>query len=120
MKLSEMTTDQLADALIDLSVPVGRICQDERVLEQLRKYADPQQRKEPVLKMIGGAVSALCPALLKDHRNDLYRMLSVLTGKTDGEIASQRGAQTIADIRNCWDKELADFFSSSAATAQER
>ena len=120
MKLSEMTTDQLADALIDLSEPVGRICQDDQVIGFLKKYAAPVQRNAPALKLIGDAAAGLCPVLLKDHRYDLYQVLSVLTGKTAQEIASQRGAQTIADVRACWDRELTDFFSSSAAMAQEK
>lgn len=120
MRLSEMTTDQLADALVELSAPVGRICQDDKVIELLRRYTAPEQRKAPMLKAIGDVAAALCPALLKDHRHDLYLVLSVMTGKSVQEIASQRGVQTIADVRNCWDRELTDFFSLSADTALKK
>ena len=63
-------------------------------------------------------IGKLAPALLKTHRDDLYAVVSALTGKTVAEIDAQKGLQTIKDIKESFDGELADFFKSAADTAQ--
>lgn len=116
MKLNEMTTDQLADCLLTISEPAGRICNDAKV-EGFFKRAKAHEKDRTMLAVYGDALSSALPALLKNHREDVYTILSALTGKTVPEIAAQNGVATIIEAKRLLDKDLTDFFTSFTATA---
>lgn len=118
MKLSEMTTGQAADAMILIAEPVANISADPQVTSALSNYSKAQKSGKTVAETFGKIIGKLAPVLLKDHRADIYAVLSVLTGKTAVEIDGQKITQTIADLKACWDGDLADFFKSAADTEQ--
>ena len=119
MKLSEMSTDQMADAMVLIAEPVANIAADTKVSAALKGYSTSQKKGETVAQTFGKMIGKLAPALLQDHRQDVYAVLSALTEKTVEGIASQKGMQTIADIKACWDGELANFFKSAASTGPD-
>lgn len=113
MKLSEMNTDQLAETLCAISAPAARICEDEQINDDMKKlYAMEKGDGMTALQKLGRMVNIWIPGLLKTHRDDVYAIMSVLTGKSVQEIAGQNGMQTIKDARECIDGELMNFFSS--------
>jgi len=118
MRLSEMTTDQMADTLILLAEPIANIATDASVSAALASYTKASKAGQTVAETFGNMIGKLAPALLKSHRADLYAVVAALTGKTVEAIGAQKGLQTIADIRESFDGELADFFKSAADTAQ--
>lgn len=119
MNLKDMTTDQLADCLLAITEPAGRICKDEHVDGFLKRMGE-MKPGQPMLRMYGDAFTSALPALLKTHREDVYTILSVLTGKKVQEIANQNGVATIIEARRVWDKDLNDFFMSFTATEETK
>lgn len=111
MKLSEMNTAQLAKALCTLSAPVGRLVED---VELMRGIADAGKDKSTIGEKMGALLPKVIPALLDKHFDDVVLILSALTGKTAAAIRKQNGFETIKDVRSCFDKDLLDFFKSSA------
>lgn len=112
MKLNEMTTDQAADALVRLAEPVAEIVNDEKVfvlIQEAGKIANGawQQQLAFILRDVA-------PVLLKDHREALYVVLSIMTGKTVKQVAKQPVMDTVADIKDSVDQELLRFFTPSA------
>jgi hypothetical protein len=114
MKLSQMSTDQLADCLCIISEPVSNMMQDEGTLEIFQSI-DPNKAKLIVYGVIAGK---LIPYLLKSHRQNLYIIISALTGKKPEGIAKQNGLVTLKDCKEIFDKDLIDFFKSAATSSQ--
>ncbi len=111
MKLSEMNTVELAQALCLLAAPVGRLAED---VELLKGMAAAGEGKETLGEKLGALMPTVIPALLDKHFDDVVLILSALTGKTPAAIRKQKGFETIRDIRACFDGDLLDFFKSSA------
>lgn len=108
MKLSEMNTEQLAACLCKLAEPVGVLTADEEIADTIKQVGD--NKAKPVYSVIGGAVAKLIPLMLKKHERETYGILAALTGKSEAELKAQNGLQTIKDAKECFDKELLDFF----------
>lgn len=109
MKLSQMTTDQAADALIRISEPASNIMHDADTIAVLEKLV---KGDEQPLSFIADNLVPVITVLLKTHRSDLYEILAAFSEKNTADIAGQKITDTIKDIKECWDGELMDFFAS--------
>ena len=116
MKLSEMNTVEMADALVSLADPIGNIATDDAIVQKMQFLAT----KKSNIEVVGAVISELAPFLLKTHFEDTCAVVAVLSGKTVDDVKQQRGLQTIADIRDCFDKELFDFFKSAVPTGAKK
>lgn len=108
MKLSEMNTVQLADALVALSEPLSRIGRDpamNRAFTDLGRFEGAT-----ALEKASHLFVPLTTALLKTHRADTLAVLSALTGKGVDALERQRGLDTLREAKACFDQELLDFF----------
>ena len=108
MRLSEMNTAQLADALLALAEPMSRIGQDPALNRALTDLG--RLEGATVLEKASALFVPLATALLKTHREDALAALSALTGKPAEALAAQPGLQTIREARDCFDRELLGFF----------
>lgn len=116
MKLSEMNTVQASDAILKLAAPAANIMQDDEVFAIIEKMA--QSEVGSPMKFIAANLVPIVTATLKTHREDMFTIVAALTGKTVKAVEHQRFTQTITDIRESLDKELLDFFKSSAGSMQ--
>lgn len=111
MKLSEMNTVQLADALVRIAGPIERIGKDEELNGQILEMGERfQSGKLTNIEKTARMVSMCIPALLQRHRADTMEILSALTGRSVAEIAAQPGLQTIREARESLDEDLLSFF----------
>lgn len=111
MKLSEMNTMQLADALVRIAGPLERIGKDEEMNEQMAEMGERfRSGKLTNIEKMARMVSACISALLQRHRADTMEILSALTGKSVVEIAAQPGMQTIREAKESLDEDLLSFF----------
>lgn len=115
MKLSEMNTQQLAEALCRITPAVSRIVEDPATLEALRSFPEKGSMPQGVANI--KAVSLIAPVLLGAHLHDTAEVLAALTGKSAAQILQQKGHETIKDITACLDKDLIDFFLPPADMA---
>ena len=109
MKLSEMTTNQATDALILLAEPAAEIVNDDRIFDLIKKAGTLAEAGWQ--KQIAFIMREVAPVLLKDHRDALYTVLSIMTGKTPKQIGEQRAKETYDDIKGCLDSDLIGFFT---------
>lgn len=116
MRLSEMTTDQMAKCMCELVAPAAEIMADEAVLKALSALSGAGEK--PFLRLVADAATAIVPLLLKTHYSATVAILAAMTGKSCAEIRRQKGLQTIKDARECIDHDLIDFFTPSATTAK--
>ncbi len=114
MKLSELNTEQAVDVLCELTPYIANITGDKALLDELGKKFDSKGKSAAELYTYAAKkCAALAPVLLKDHRTDMFGILSVLNGTTAEAVAKQNVLTTILQIRAIFkDKELLDFFKS--------
>ena len=118
MKLSQMTTDHVADALVLLAPEIGALVNDETLMEKLTnspKTNDPDK----AVRMGATTVLDIAAHLLGNHRNAAWRILGVLNNKTPDEIGAQPITDTISQLTEALsDEELRGFFTPSKPSAQ--
>lgn len=111
MKISEMTNEQAADALIQIAEPFGNICGDEEMLGLLEKMQNTQGR--PVIQTLADVLPKFVLYALKKHRSDLYAIIGALTMRPVAEVARMNFKSTVAVVRESYDDIIRDFFTSS-------
>lgn len=117
MKISELSTDKGLDVLVELTPYVSSIATSETLTAELKKLAETKREslKSQLQQLVFGAdmFSRLIPILLKERRNDVYGIISVLNEQPIEEVASQNIMKTVAQIREIFsDGDLLSFFKS--------
>lgn len=122
MKLSEMDTRQLAKALCEIAKPMDALGKSKALNEALKEYAELRQTEHAtMLEQLTTLLSAIMPALLCDENlPNVAAIVAALSDKTPRQVLEQKGMQTIADIMNLADKDLADFFTQSVRRGQTK
>lgn len=118
MRLFEMHGADALNALCDLVEPASRIVDDQETLEAFRKLALLDAKKIHPWAMWASMGMILRP-VIKAHSEDLMQIAAALTGKPLDEVSKQPLMQTVQEVRAVWDKDIRDFFISSAPTAPE-
>lgn len=113
MKLSEMSTEQFADAMLTLAPAVASIAEDKAITQVMDNIA--KKSRGDALEFAGAIAREAVPALLKEHRADMYVILSAMSGKPAKEIQAQPVMQTIHDVRELLDADMIDFFKDAAS-----
>ena len=116
MRISELSTEELAPILTELAVPVSDIAMDEATVQTLRTIAE----KKTEIEQLGAFVREIFPLLLKTHFDSTCSIIAILTGKTVEQVKKQKGLQTIADAVNIVDADLMDFFKQFVHTEQRK
>ena len=115
MKLSEMTNDQAAEALIELSIPVGNICDSEAFTAIVDEYKDIKDI--PVIQAIGRMLPKILALLLRTHKKDVYQIIGILNGCPAGKVAKMNFGETVRLVRSSYDEVLHGFFTSTMQQA---
>lgn len=121
MKLSDLTTDETLDVLCEITPCVERIVKDEGIINTIGKATDTKGMTQTGVMMAGlEKISAMVPALLKDHRADLYHILGAVNRIDPAQIAAQKLTVTLTQIDEAiHDEELLAFFKSFGRQAQK-
>lgn len=121
MKLSDLSTDKAMDVLCELTPYIGSIANDKEVVSAIGKVMKGGQdiNRYGQAMLLLGRVGDFLPLLLKNHRADVYGILSVMNERPVAEIASQKLMDTMGQFRELLrDEEFVGFFKSSARQAQ--
>lgn len=114
MKLSQLTTERAADVLCELTPYIANITGDKSLLDELSNKFDSKGKSAAELYTFAAhKYATLVPILLKDHREDVFGVLSVLNETELDKIAKQNVMKTMKQVRDLFqDKDLLDFFKS--------
>ena len=114
MKLSELSTECVADVLCELTPYIANITGDKVLLDELGKKFDSKGKSVAELYTFAAhKYAALVSILLKEHREDVFGALSVLNETEPEKIAEQNVMETMRQVRDVFqDKELVSFFES--------
>lgn len=112
MKFSEMTTDQVADALLTITPEVEILVNDDQ-LKDLWKNRKTTGDLEEAKKLGMVNFMNIAAYLLKAHRKTTWRILGAMNAKTPDAIGKQPIMTTIKQIVEIFtDKEFTGFFGS--------
>lgn len=115
-KLSELTTDECADVLCELTPYIVNIVSDKEIMDAVGKAVDKKTITQVGIMLLGAQkITAVIPLLLKTHRTDIYSILSIVGEKSVEEVAAQNIMATMWQMKELLnDKELVSFFRSWA------
>lgn len=120
MKLSEMNGEELSVCLCKIAEPIERIGFDKKTTAVFQEIADMSKDNMNNIQKASAMIGKYVPLLLGDHREDTFAILAAINGKTVEEIRSQKGMQTIKELKNALaDPNLMDFFTSSVRTVEK-
>lgn len=113
-KLSELTTDECADVLCELTPYIVNIVSDKEIMNAVGKAVDKKTITQVGIMLLGAQkITAIIPLLLKTHRSDIYAILSIVGEKSVEEVAAQNIMATMWHIKELLnDKEMVSFFKS--------
>ena len=109
MKISQMTNDQAADAMIKLAGPISRLLEDEET-RKLVEEAQSQREGEGGIAFFGRILPKVVPFMMKDHREDLYAVVAALTLRPVGDVGKMNFVETIKELRESIDEDFLGFF----------
>ena len=113
MKLSQLSTDKALDVLCEITPYIANITADKALLDTLGEKLGGGKSMAEIAVFGAKKVSALAPIVLKDHKQDVFGVLSVINEKTVEEIGKQNILETMNQIREAvQDEELVSFFRS--------
>ena len=111
MKLSEMSTEKALEVMANMLPAVSRVMSNEKVAAL---FAPDKGKDQNGIKFFFD----LAVTLLKECKDDAAEIIGVLCDKTTEQVKKQNILVTAKDITSCYDKELADFFTSLRPTRQ--
>ena len=88
-----MTNDQAAEAMIRLAEPIGAICDDEEAVKMIDEYK--HRYKMPLFYAVGKMIPTLVGYLLKKRKQELYEIVSILSGKKKSDVGEMNFAETV-------------------------
>lgn len=112
MKISEMTNEQAAEAMIRLSEPFSNICDDEEALNLIDEMG--KLKDMPLIKAIAKALPKIVAFGLQKHKADVYEIIGALLMVSTTKVAKMNFAETVKAVRDSYDDMLASFFTQSA------
>jgi hypothetical protein len=112
MKISEMTNEQAAEAMIRLSEPFSNICDDEEALNLIDEMG--KMKDMPLIKAIAKALPKIVAFGLQKHKADVYEIIGALLMVSTTKVAKMNFAETVKAVRDSYDDMLASFFTQSA------
>ena len=98
MKLSEMSTEQFADAMLTLAPAVASIAEDKAITQVMDNIA--KKSRGDALEFAGAIAREAVPALLKEHRADMYVILSA--GSPQRKYRPSRSCKRFMTFGSCW------------------
>jgi len=119
MKLSEMTTDQTADVLVQIAPDIEILMSDGELIDKIQNRAKSNDKSEAT--KLGMAVALnVATHLLKNHRESTWNIVGALNSKSAADVAAQSFPATLSQIVEIIsDKDLMDFFTPSGQSAPE-
>ena len=109
---SELSTDEALEVVLQIAQPITNLIDDEALVKEMQKTMPKGETTRIAMQRFGLAkIVKLLNIALKQHREDVYAILSPFNGLTVEEIGKQNFLITCkqaAELLN--DKGFVDFF----------
>ena len=119
-KLADMTGWEMTATLAEIAEPVGHLVNDDAFWDCFvnctRKGVGLKQND--AFRYLLRAYAELMPLLFGAHRQDTFRILSVIEGKSIEETMQMNAMELLDDAKVAFKEVLAPFFTKSARSAK--
>ena len=112
MKISMMTNDQAADAMIKIAPPVANLMDDEETKKLLESLTQTTQ-EEGGVAYFGKVLPQVVSFCMKNHKEDVFAIVGALMNKPASAVGKLNFLETVKEIRESVDEDLIGFFKSS-------
>lgn len=111
MKLSMMTNDQAAEAIIRISEPMSNLCDDEELVSMLGDFS--KMENMGIVRAVGKLLPRLTAYALKKHKKDVYEIIGALHSVPTETVPNMNFVETLKIVQESYDDVLKDFFTHS-------
>jgi hypothetical protein len=118
MKISLMTNDQAADAMIKLAQPISNLMEDKETADLLNTLTNTQQ-EEGGIAYFGKVLPNIVSFCLKGHKQDVYAIVAALTLRPVGEVGKMNFLDTVKELRESIDEDFIGFFKPSGGVTNK-
>ena len=111
MKISEMNNDQAMEAIARISVPFGKLVEDEEfvaIVDEIKAHDGGN-----AFAFVSSMIPKITQFCMKNHKQELYEIVGALTFKPASKIGSMNFLATVKELRESIDEDFLDFFKSS-------
>lgn len=120
MKISEMTNDQAAAALLRISGPASRLCDDDDMMKMLDEIRELKTGGVEVFRATARMIPKFVAFGLAKHKLDLYEIVGALMQEPTAKVGKLNFAQTVSALQESADDILQSFFPQSANVTRNR
>lgn len=114
MKISEMTNDQAAEALIRLAGPFAALADDEEIMTMLNEIKAMKSQGIAVMTATVKMIPRFVTFGLAKHKKDLYEIVGALLQKPASAVGELNTLQTIKAVQDSFDEDTQTFFTQYA------
>lgn len=108
-KLSELSTNELAEVLAIVTPEFGVIMTDEEIASV---FNQGKQDSETAMAFGLRRIIGLIPLVLQKHKECVYKIIAAFNGKTVEEIGNQKGLETARELKALLqDEDLKSFLA---------
>ncbi len=108
MKISEMTNDQAAEAMLKIAPAFEVLLKDENTKPLLANLTEAQGK--PPIEVVGTMLPKLVAFLMKDHKNELYAIVGALTMQPVSKVGKLNFVATVKELKESLDEDFLGFF----------
>ena len=111
MKISEMTNDQAADAMIKMAQPMANLLNEEGMKALLEDIQNSD--KENGVSFFAGILPKIVAFAMRDHKADVFAIVAALTQKPVSAVGKMNFMQTVKELKESIDEDFIGFFRQS-------
>lgn len=120
MKISEMTNDQAAEAMIRLAGPFASLADDEEIMTMLDEIKAMKLQGIAVMTATIKMIPRFVTFGLAKHKRDLYEIVGALLQKPASAVGKLNMLQTIKAVEESFDEDTQSFFTQFGAARMSK
>ena len=119
MRIKDMSMDQWAEAMVNLTAPAMRIMEDDEAVSMVEQVREKMaQKKGNSVAQFAALADRVILYLLKTHREDTFAVISALTMLTPEQVKTAKWQELTREVWESIDEDLVTFFVSLWHTDQ--
>ena len=113
MKISEMTNDQAAEALVRIAGPFGSLADDEEMMAMFDDIKAMKVKGITLQQVTAKMIPRFVTLGIRKHKRDIYEIVGALLMKSVAEVGKMNLLETIKAVQESFDETTISFFTES-------
>ena len=112
MKISMMTNDQAADALVKMAQPMANLMEDKETAELLETLTKTSS-DGGAFAYLGTVLPKIVSFCMKNHKDDVFAIVGALTQKPTSVVGRMNFLETVKELKESIDEDFLGFLRQS-------